>query len=51
MTDADKRMNPLNFKSDLADMQIRINPDTLLLEILALEKVCALSGYCCVCRV
>jgi len=46
MTDADKRVNPLHFGSDPADVRIWINPDSnprsLLFEILALAEVYAL---------
>jgi len=52
MTYTDKRMNPLHFGSDPADIRIWIwinlesgnpnsSPESLLLEILALSKVCA----------
>jgi len=47
MTDADRRMNPLHFGSNLTVIQIRVNPDlnpgSLLLAILAKAEVCTLS--------
>ena len=54
-TGADKVINPQHFRSDLADIQIQINPDSnlgsLLVEILALVEVCSLCAQSSICTV